>query len=214
MKRDTDEVIDRVLSGIRDTATPTGMEHRILASVRNRELVKPMSGWLHLRSTGRMEHRAHRSLAWSWASGVALAGTVAVFLALTVVHRMERVPARAHLQAVAARVPAPLASGEVAESVQPSKIKTGARLVRKPEVRRAGAIRGSDASALDVMRAASYPAPPMPLTEQEKLLIRLAHKGDPVEMAMLDPMQRAVRDTEQKAEFQSFFEPKKTGEAK
>jgi hypothetical protein len=46
------------------------------------------------------------------------------------------------------------------------------------------------------MGAANHPAPPMPLTE---------HKGDPVEMAMLDPMQRASRNVEERAEFQRFF---------
>jgi hypothetical protein len=45
----------------------------------------------------------------------------------------------------------------------------------------------------------------MPLTEQERLLLRIAHKGDPVELAMLDPMQRAARNAEEQTEFQRFF---------
>jgi hypothetical protein len=45
----------------------------------------------------------------------------------------------------------------------------------------------------------------MPLTEQEKLLLRLVHKDDPVELAMLDPRVRALEDSEDKAEFQRFF---------
>src|SRR5580700_2837108 len=59
------------------------------------------------------------------------------------------------------------------------------------------------------MHAASRPAPPMPLTEQERLLLRLVHKDDPVELAMLDSMLdskiRALQDSEDKAEFQTFF---------
>ncbi len=55
------------------------------------------------------------------------------------------------------------------------------------------------------MRAASFPAPPMPLTEQEKLLLRLRHKNDPVELAMLDPKLRELQDAQEKAEFQRFF---------
>ena len=63
----------------------------------------------------------------------------------------------------------------------------------------------SDSVALEEMRAASHPAPPLPLTEQERLLLRIAHMGDPVELAMLDPMTRAARDVEEGAEFQRFF---------
>jgi len=43
------------------------------------------------------------------------------------------------------------------------------------------------------------------LTEQERLLLRIVHRGDPVELAMLDPMQRAARNVEEQAEFQRFF---------
>jgi hypothetical protein len=60
------------------------------------------------------------------------------------------------------------------------------------------------------MLAASHPAPPMPLTEQERLLLRIAHRGDPVELAMLDPMRRAARDVEEQTEFQRFFKPRTT----
>jgi hypothetical protein len=63
------------------------------------------------------------------------------------------------------------------------------------------------------MHGASYPAPPMPLTEQEKLLLRIAHKSDPVELAMLDPVVRAARDAEEKAEVKNFFEPPTTGQS-
>jgi hypothetical protein len=63
----------------------------------------------------------------------------------------------------------------------------------------------SDDVAMSEMQAASFPAPPMPLTAQERLLLRLAHKVDPVEMAMLDPKFRAMQDAEEKAEFQRFF---------
>ena len=55
------------------------------------------------------------------------------------------------------------------------------------------------------MQAASFPAPPMPLTAQERLLLRLAHKVDPVEMATLDPKFRAMQEAEEKAAFQRFF---------
>ena len=62
------------------------------------------------------------------------------------------------------------------------------------------------------MRAASYPAPPAPLTQEEKLLLRIAHKGDPQELALLNPVLRAARDAEEKAEVERFFTPPTTGD--
>jgi len=69
----------------------------------------------------------------------------------------------------------------------------------------AAAVVDGDSAALDDMHAASRPAPPMPLTEQERLLLRLVHKDAPVELAMLDSKMRALQDSEEKTEFQRFF---------
>jgi len=66
-----------------------------------------------------------------------------------------------------------------------------------------------DALALDEMRAASQPAPPLPLTKQEKLLLHVAHEGGPEELAVLDPAKRAAQDKEERAAVERFFEPKK-----
>jgi hypothetical protein len=63
----------------------------------------------------------------------------------------------------------------------------------------------SDSVAASEMQAASFPAPPMPLTEQERLLLRIVHKNDPVEVAMLDPNQRNLEERKERAEYQSFF---------
>ncbi len=71
-------------------------------------------------------------------------------------------------------------------------------------------MRGGDSMAVREMRAASLPEPPMPLTEQEKLLLRVVHRSDPVELAMLNPEMEARREAEGAAEFQKFFEPSVT----
>jgi hypothetical protein len=78
----------------------------------------------------------------------------------------------------------------------------------KTDVRSATGVHSDESVAVEEMLAASHPAPPMPLTEQERLLLRIAHKGDPVELAMLDPLRRAARDVEEQTEFQRFFKPR------
>jgi len=44
------------------------------------------------------------------------------------------------------------------------------------------------------------------LTEQEKLLLRLAHRGDPENMAILNPDVRAAQTAKATEQFQQFFE--------
>lgn len=56
----------------------------------------------------------------------------------------------------------------------------------------------------------SYPAPPLPLTRQEKLLLQVAHAQDPQHSTVLNPNLRAslaARDTE---DFTIFFAPATT----
>lgn len=53
---------------------------------------------------------------------------------------------------------------------------------------------------------ASYPAPPLPLTEQEKLLLRLAHGRDVKDLAILNPEVRAEQSAKTTQQFQQFFQ--------
>jgi hypothetical protein len=54
-------------------------------------------------------------------------------------------------------------------------------------------------------QTASFPAPPLPLTEQEKLLLRLAHRGDSDTTAILNPDVRAAQTAKATEQFQQFF---------
>jgi hypothetical protein len=73
-----------------------------------------------------------------------------------------------------------------------------------------GTVDDMDALALEEMRAASQPAPPLPLTKQERLLLHVTHEGASEELAVLDPAKRAAQDKEERAEVERFFEPKTT----
>lgn len=61
-----------------------------------------------------------------------------------------------------------------------------------------------DVATLQEMRAASHPAPEEPLTHQEKLLLSIVRKGDPQEMAMLNPVIRQQQEAQSEAEFNQF----------
>jgi hypothetical protein len=50
-----------------------------------------------------------------------------------------------------------------------------------------------------------FPAPPLPLTEQEKLLLRLAHRNDATDMNLLNPDVQAQQLANATQQFQQFF---------
>jgi hypothetical protein len=50
-----------------------------------------------------------------------------------------------------------------------------------------------------------FPAPPLPLTAQEKLLLRVAHRNDAHDMNLLNPVVQAQQSAKATQQFQEFF---------
>jgi hypothetical protein len=201
----SEETIEKVLAGLRDTEAPAGMERRILERLEGRgSVVEARSGW--------------RGFVPAWVTmpakalicGAALAGVVAVVLAIPAIRRLGDASVQSKSGGVTG-APREAAPAMVARESELSSGGSRVGLGTATKVPDAGFVRAADSDssndesvAMSEMQAASFPAPPMPLTAQERLLLRLAHK-DPVEMAMLDPRFRAMQDAEEKAEFQRFF---------
>jgi len=55
--------------------------------------------------------------------------------------------------------------------------------------------------------APSHPAPPAPLTAQERALIELARKANPALLAALSPAAQQKADAKRQADFDAFFAP-------
>jgi hypothetical protein len=51
-----------------------------------------------------------------------------------------------------------------------------------------------------------HPAPQAPLTEQERLLLRMVQTEAPEQIAMLNPEIRAKQEAQSEAKFQEFVE--------
>jgi hypothetical protein len=66
-----------------------------------------------------------------------------------------------------------------------------------------------DANNGGQIEAMDQPAPPLPLTEQERLLTRVAlgRQPEPVEVAGLSAEARAKLAAQEKDEFEAFFTP-------
>jgi hypothetical protein len=198
MTKSTDGVVERVLAGLRDSEVPMGMERRILEAVQDRAAMKSRWG-------------AARTWTRSWTWGIALAGAVAICVAGFMVRRMEPLSDASQARSIPADAlpTVPSQAAEKSPQLPPSSI---VRVERKAPAREARLIAVTDAANLSEVRAASYPAPPAPLTQEEKLLLRIAHKGDPQELALLNPVLRAARNAEEKAEVERFFTQPATGD--
>jgi len=202
------EAIEKVLAGLRDAEAPAGMERRILNRLEERAAVRSRSGWRQLLPIW-LVAPARPVVVGSFVCGVALAGMFAVALAIPAIRRLGHTPVSSKRNSVPVESAALTASEAAAVSAPPALLRADVRSIGKKKVERsavgAEAVLDSDSAAVEEMHAASYPAPPMPLTEQERLLLRLVHKDDPVELALLDSKVRDLEDLADKAEFQRFF---------
>jgi hypothetical protein len=217
-----DDAIDRVLTGLRDAKTPAGMERRILAAMEDSAAAPARAGWW----LGRPAVAVTCGVAV--AAVIAIVVIVpAIHRPGRVAERgssaVEKQVPSISLSAGSPLPPLPLRqaqgrAGMTASNVAGEKDGSGTFAERltapfssRPEMGENNTVRSAetnaggdsdiDAVAMSETMAASFPAPPMPLTEQERLLLRMVHRGEPVELAMLDPRIVAMRDWEDKAEF-------------
>jgi hypothetical protein len=204
--KNSDEAIEKVLAGLRNVDAPVGMERRILDGLEERAARRAEAGQRWYGAVWRGVPVAYV------ACGVAVVGFAVVMLMVPAVRRFEHRGVQSQM-GVAPVKPVPAMRSAVADrDVEAVLHGRDVRFVKRVDAAESGLGRAGDSAggseddvALSETRAASFPAPPMPLTDQEKLLLRLAHKNDPVELATLDPKLRELQEAEDQAEFQKFF---------
>ena len=194
--RDAEGTIERLLAGLSDAEPPGGMERRILEALDGigaREVAPSASLW----------RRPLRP-----ALAMLLACAVILMVGFTVQQRkhitgQQFVPLKPKNGLNGA--PNIFSSLQVGQRPQLAAPDHRVRLPRRT-TSDVPAKHSQDAPAAGEMQAASFPAPPLPLTEQEKLLLRVAHRGNPENMAILNPEVQAVISAKATQEFQQFFE--------
>ncbi len=177
--KDADGTIERLLAGLRDAEPPGGMERRILEA---------------LGGMGAREVAASASL-WLPAMALLLAGAV-ILMAAVMVHQHRHAPANLSHST----------SADLRQATEAEVITQKTPIVPRRTTSRVVLRRPHEVPAAKETEAASFPAPPLPLTEQERLLLRLAHRGDADNMAILNPDVRAVLSAKATEQFQQFFE--------
>jgi hypothetical protein len=179
MMKDADGTIERLLAGLRDAEPPVGIERRILQALDG------------------MEAREVAASASLWLPAMALLLACAVILVAAVMVRQHQHTLADLSPSTNADVRKVTRPEFVPQKTLPGPQRTTSRaLVRHPR----------DVPAAAEVQAASFPAPPLPLTEQEKLLLRLAHRGDPENIAILNPDVQAAQTAKATEQFQQFFE--------
>ncbi len=192
MRKSSEDAIMQVFEGLRDIDAPVGMKGRILDGLKERAAARSRWAWWPIPMCYLV-------------SGAAFAGVVIFALTAPGIRKIGRAPVQPKI-AVAPMETAPAPFKVAAEGAKGSPRELDVQQTRRENAHGTELMRTADSVALSATFAPSMLAPPMPLTEQEKLLLRMAHRSDPVELAMLDSKLRAVEDIQEKAEFQRFFE--------
>jgi hypothetical protein len=174
--KDADRTIERLLAALRDAEPSAAMGLRILQAMEAREAEASAPFWTRL-----------KPVATSLATAVAFTGVLIVEVA---VHQHRSAPA----DTAAHAVPPTTHQEAVAQQAPIATRRPGARGSRR-----------RPSSAVPETQAASFPAPPLPLTEQERLLLRLAYRRDPQDTALLNPAAQAAQSAKATEQFQQFF---------
>ena len=182
---DAEPTIKRLLESLRDAQPHPGIEHRILKAMQAREKAASVSLWNRLRP------QTLSRFAIGIASALAIIGA---FVAITLPPRRRAPVDTGH------RVTLAVGAKSNADAI-PHQAPVP---VRRPASR----ILPKHAHAVTPtlnLRSASFPAPPLPLTEQEKLLLRLTRRRNPEDTAILNPAVQAAQSAKANEQFQQFF---------
>jgi hypothetical protein len=176
MNNQPDNAIDKVLAALRDAAPPEGMNARIAARLEQHAQPQPApSRWRNL--------LIGSSPVAAWGRG-ALSGAAFALLAVAIVVALHHTSAPIPQQAAAAptRNPAITPASTSTRSATPCAHPAAFRVATAPIPH---AAETSWTENIAENTAPSRPAPPMPLTAQERQLVRLVRASNPNELAAI-----------------------------
>ena len=195
-----EEAIDKVLAGLRECQPPIGMESRILHAMRD-----------HADGHG-APSRWHRQRFLVQALALACAAGLILMLGFDlVIPRFLQNPAQ-----VSINLPARISEHGSKPPGMRVPLRADTRLtyteakpnfVAEAAIQKAGNRHRAHILTRPVNESASYPAPPLPLTEQERLLLHLARRGNQVDLALLNFKNQTAQLAKDQAAFDKFFNP-------
>jgi len=174
--KDPDRTIENLLAGLRDAEPPPGMHRRIVdAMLAGRATVYS--------SRPRLQP--------------AIAISLACALAITIwIQHHRHIPANLRSYTTNVDVPRTKPPQTAADRTPRELRRSTSRALLKPT-------HASEVSYEE--ESPGFPAPALPLTEQERLLLRLAHRNDAQDMNLLNPNVQAQQSAKATQQFQQFF---------
>lgn len=200
--------VDRILNALRDATPPPGIERRVLNILEAQSSLKSVITSEHRKHPGvsfgtrrsRAEespHSARTATALRWTIGTVLAAlTIAVLITFNT-HRQTS-PGLATITPPTPTLAPQTPIATVSEPVPVRHIKASTHSA-KPRLLLDAPLTADNAQI-------SHPAPPIPLTEQERLLLRYARRGR-TDLAQISNESKAAKEQQDAAEFQAFFKP-------
>jgi hypothetical protein len=165
---------------------------RLMAGLRDAE---PSPG-MERRILEAMETHHSRPSAWLLRPSVAASLVCAAALAASLIV-VTRVNQPSHTPANAI---------DVGQHTPPAAVAHNAPIEPRRPAARVTARRPRDLPAVRDAQAGGFPAPPLALTEQERMLLRVAHRDDAKNKALLNPDLQAAQSAKNTEQFQRFFE--------
>jgi hypothetical protein len=174
--KDPDGTIENLLAGLRDAEPPPGMHHRILDAM--------VAGQATAQSSRRLLHPA-------------IAMSLACALAITIwVQHHRHIPTNPRSYTTNVDAPRTKPPQTFADITPREPRRSTSRVLLRPT--HAGEVSY-------VKESPGFPAPPLPLTEQEKQLLRLVHHNDAHNMTLLNRDVQAQQSAKATQQFQQFF---------
>jgi len=201
--KNPEEAIEKVLAGLRDAPVPDGMERRILRALEDRPPSQSHAPWRWLFVSG------YKTVA---VCGIALVACALMLAFSTTSMRHSNKPAKLRANS---HPPGSHPSG-LAKADPPSDKSIPAKGILAVPVQSSrpmhrAALHRAQVAEPEAHPAVSFPPPPLPLTRQERLLLRVVNNRPPVELAELIPARKAARDEQERVEFERFFYPPDDG---
>ena len=197
----TDETVDKILAALKNAAPPEGLEARIAQRLSQHETAASHRSNLLTGST----------LAGAWTRGALAGAAAALFAVFAILLAQRGLNQTSAPKSITAHSTAP--SLTPTNTSTPSHALTDATPCGRPTVFQTRAIlppstrKSLLAETLADSEAPSHPAPPLPLTPQERQLAKLARIADPNQLAALNPENEVKAQAEDAAEFAKFFAP-------
>jgi hypothetical protein len=188
-----DDSIDRVLNALRDATPPSGMDRRILNVLEARSADNALS----YRDKSRFVLPR-----WTTVATAAALFVAAIFVFATRHHKQPdtlSIASPVHQSIPTAPAPSAVAA-------QPIQVHHDSMPVHAKPIRTQIEIPSQPAQDVNDAQL-SHPAPPIPPTEQERLLLRYARRGNTNDLAQITNEKREARDEKDAADFQAFFTP-------